>query len=290
MIAPGMLQDPVVRNWLGGVEPAWMLLDQASFAALQTPPSPTAGPIRLASDLSNEELQQSAVTRNALLLLRAAASGPGLKLTATGNLSRKVVAEMRELFSWPGFDKAEAFRLHKVVNEPDFLPLFFVRYLAQAGKLLRRHKDHLRTTPSGRQVVEAPHRQSLQAILFHIALWHLDLSYLGRGVHRGWPQEDAGIILWCLSVAADEWQTRERLTRMCTIPTKSVVASPWDTGSHAMEATILRPLWWFGLLDHRAEATGDDRFTQQHFYRKTEMFDRFLSFDVTLEIASGRRH
>jgi|GEM_PF-6994078 len=27
MVAPGMLQNPSVRNWLGGVEPAWTLLD-----------------------------------------------------------------------------------------------------------------------------------------------------------------------------------------------------------------------------------------------------------------------
>jgi hypothetical protein len=47
MVAPGMLQNPSVKHWLGGVEPAWPLLDQASFAALREPPSPTAGPIRL---------------------------------------------------------------------------------------------------------------------------------------------------------------------------------------------------------------------------------------------------
>ena len=62
----------------------------------------------------------------------------GLKLTATGNLSRTVVAEMVDLFEWPGFDKAEAFQLHKVVNEPDFLPLFFVRHVAEFAKLVRK--------------------------------------------------------------------------------------------------------------------------------------------------------
>ena len=94
MVAPGMLQNPSVKHWLGGVEPAWTLLDQASLAALREPPSPTAGPIRLAADLTEEEVEQSAVARNALILLRAATAGPGLKMTATGNLSRGVVAEM----------------------------------------------------------------------------------------------------------------------------------------------------------------------------------------------------
>jgi hypothetical protein len=288
MVAPGMLQNQVVRNWLAGIEPAWTLLDLASFNALRRPPSPTAGPIRLAADLADGEIQQSAVARNALILLRAAAEGPGLKMTATGNLSRGVVAEMCDLFTWPGFDKAEAFRLHKVINEPDFLPLFFVRHVAEAGKLVRRDKGHLKVTPAGRQLLKES-QQALQAVLFHLALWRLDLDYLGRGLHHGWPQHDIGIVLWSLSIAANAWQPPERLTRMCTIPINGVLESSWDTGSHAMEATVLRPLRWFGLLDYRQDDIPEQRFEKRHFYRKTLLFDRFLSFDVKLE-AAGPRH
>ncbi len=289
MVAPGMLQNPSVRNWLGGIEPAWTLLDLASFNALRRPPSPTAGPIRLAADLADGEIQQSAVARNALILLRAAAEGPGLKMTATRNLSRGVVAEMCELFTWPGFDKAEAFRLHKVINEPDFLPLFFVRHVAEAGKLVRRDKGHLKIASAGRKLLKEPHQQALQAVLFHLALWRLDLGYLGRGLHHGWPQHDIGIVLWSLSIAANDWQPPERLTRMCTIPINGVLESTWDTGSHAMEATVLRPLRWFGLLDYRQDDIPEQRFEKRHFYRKTPLFDRFLSFDVKLE-AAGPRH
>jgi hypothetical protein len=60
-----MLQNPSVKTWLAGVEPAWTLPDQASFAALHEPPSPMAGPIRLAADLTQAEVQQSAVALNA---------------------------------------------------------------------------------------------------------------------------------------------------------------------------------------------------------------------------------
>jgi hypothetical protein len=38
VVAPGMLQNPSVKTWLAGVEPAWTLLDQASFTALYEPP------------------------------------------------------------------------------------------------------------------------------------------------------------------------------------------------------------------------------------------------------------
>jgi hypothetical protein len=237
-----MLQNPSVKTWLGGIDPAWTLLEQDSFMAVRRRPSPTSGPIRLASDLAIEEIEQSAVARNTLVLLRAATQGPGLKMTATGNLSRRVVAKMCDLFTWPDFDRAGAFQFHKVINEPDFLPLFFVRHVAEAGKLLRRYRGHLRVTPAGRKMLEEPHQRALQAVLFHIALWHLDLEYLGWGLHHGWLQHDTGIILWSLSIAANDWQPRERLTRLCTIPITGVLERRWDTASYAMEAQILRPL------------------------------------------------
>jgi len=77
----------------------------------------------------------------------------GLKLTATGNLARSVVEEMRQSFEWPGHDKASAFALHKVVNEPDFMPLFFIRTTMQKAGLLQRRKGKLLPTNSGRELV-----------------------------------------------------------------------------------------------------------------------------------------
>ena len=285
-----MLGNPSVRTWLGGVEPVWTLLDQASFSALRHPPSPTAGPIRLAADLPQDELRRSAVARNALLLLRAAATGPGLKLMATDNLSRAVVARMCELFDWPGFDRAEAFRFHKAVNEPDFFPLFLLRQLGETSRLLRRGKGFLRTTPAGRRMLETADQGALQALLFRVAFWHLDLAPLGRGLLQDWPQRHAGVVLWCLSIAAAGWEPRERLTRMCAIPVSGVLDYPWDVGSWALDARLLRPLWWFGLLEHREEEVEGSRLEKRHTYRKSSLFDRFLSFDVRLDAVGGVRH
>jgi hypothetical protein len=138
---------------------------------------------------------------------------------------------------------------------PDFLPLFFLHHLAQAGKTLRKHKGRIMVTPAGRRMLEERNLGALQAVLFHIAFWHLDLGYLSRGLHHGWPQRDAGIVLWSLSIAANDWQPRERLTRLCTIPINGVLETTWDTASFAMEAQILRPLLWFGLLEYRDEKT-----------------------------------
>jgi hypothetical protein len=241
----------------------------------------------LASDLTDTEISLSPIARNMLLFLQRASVGEGLKLTGAGNLSRSVVAEMVDLFEWPEFDRAEAYRYHKVLNEPDFLPLFFVRHIATQAKLVRPYRGFLRPTQLGRDLLKEPQRSALQAILFHVTFWHADLSYFGRSMFGNWPQSDAGVLFWSLSVSASNWQTPEKLSRLCSIPIIGVLESTWDTGSMLVEARILRPLLWFGLLEYRSEAIPGVRLGQRHFYRKSELFDRFFAFNVEFEQPSS---
>ena len=57
-----------------------------------------------------------------------------------------------------------------------------------------------------------------------------------------------------------------------------------------MEAQILRPLVWFGLLEYHVEKIADSRFTARHYYRKGSLFDRLLAFDVKMDFAEVSRH
>jgi hypothetical protein len=285
---PGVLDNPRVRRWLGDIEPAWTALTYESFNELAAEPSATNTVLRLANDLTADELVGSSVARNTLVLLHHAAQEGGLKLTATGNLARSVVAKMIDQFDWPDFDSAGAFQFHKVINEPDFLPLHFVRLVAAGARLVRQNRGFLKPTALGRDLSKEPRRRALLAILFHVAGWHCDLSF-GRGLYGAWPQRDIGVVLWPLSVAARDWESPEKLTRLCAIPINGVLDAQWDTGSMAMEARILRPLLWFGLLEHRHDARPGDRYGGRHFYRKSALFDRFLRFEVEIERASSTR-
>src|SRR5258708_39773557 len=117
------------------------------------------------------------------------ASGPGgLKLTATGNLSRAVVAEMVKVIGWPGLDKSDLFAFHRVISEPDFLPVHLVRVLLQRTKLLRKQRDKLVPTRLGKKLLSPDQYGALHAILFHIALWHLNLGSFDRNPIYAWPQ------------------------------------------------------------------------------------------------------
>jgi hypothetical protein len=97
VVAPGFLQNPEVRRWLNGIEPAWTMLEFNSLNALRHEPSWGGNhAIRLDPKLTNTEISGSAVTANTLLLLRRAAETGGLKLTATGNLSQRAALSGRD--------------------------------------------------------------------------------------------------------------------------------------------------------------------------------------------------
>jgi hypothetical protein len=281
VVAPGFLTNPEVVRWLNGVEPAWTVLAFNSYSALHDEPWASNQTIRFVPTLTIADLSGSAVVGAARTLLRHAVDAGGLKLTATGNLSRAVVAEMCRAIEWPNFDKAEMFHVNKVINEPDFLPLHFLRVLMQTAKLFRKHKGMLLPTRLGNGLLSEERYGALQAILFHISIWHLNLGYFDRTPFASWPQGDAGVVLWSLSASANDWLDRETLTRLCTVPVIGVLESAWDLGSFAMEARILRPLTWFGLLEHRREPVA--RAVERHLYRKTPLFDRFVKFDVQVE-------
>jgi len=289
VVAPGFLENPEVRRWLNGVEPAWTMLEFNSLNALRHEPSGSNNAIRLEPDLADAEISGSAVTANALILLRRAAETGGLKLTATGNLSRAVVEEMFEIIKAPDYDKAELLRFHKVINEPDFLPLHFVHVLVKATKLVRTHRGKLIPTPLGRRMLAAERHGPLQALLFHVALWHMNLAYFDGYPLDSWPQSEVGVILWSLAASAHDWLPRETLTRLCATPVIGVLESQWDFGSSAMEARILRPLVWFGLLESRTGAKSATELVDPRLYRKTPLFDRFVKFDVQIE-GSDIRH
>jgi hypothetical protein len=76
-------------------------------------------------------------------------------------------------------------------------------------------------------------------------------------------------------------------------------AQPWSTaprrqhwvnhGSSAMEFRILRPLWWFGLLEARIQEKSANELVARRLYRKAPLFDRFVKFNVQIGGSDTRR-
>jgi hypothetical protein len=130
---------------------------------------------------------------------------------------------------------------------------------------------------------------ALNALLFHMTFWHLDISYFDRYPLGPWPQSHVGVVLWSLSASANDWLPREILARLCTVPINGILDAKWDFGSGATDFRILRPLVWFGLLECQTEGSPISAVTEKRLYRKAPLFDRFLKFDVQIE-RPGTRH
>jgi hypothetical protein len=89
MAATDFLHDPQVRKWLDGVEPAWTLLTFDSLRALRQEPSAGQAAIRIANDLSADEIADSALARNTFILLRQVIERCGLSLTTLQPVTRR---------------------------------------------------------------------------------------------------------------------------------------------------------------------------------------------------------
>ena len=156
------------------------------------------------------------------------------------------------------------------------------RLLDMAG-LLEGRAGLCQVTALGREMLGPGRRGALQAILFRHAFWHAELwrfiQTFPRGLPGRWPQDDMGVILWGLSHMAGEWQSVDTLATLCAVRDDSVANMHWNAEGTMFSGRVLGPLLWFGLLEWRLplDFLGDAR-----CWRKTALFDRFLSFDVRL--------
>ena len=286
-----MLRDPdmppVYEKWLGGVEPAWTILEPERIDALIGEPPFEDGAIRLAIDLTDDEIALSPMLRNALVLLRAAAEADGLKLTARGNLTRETVAAMREAMDWPGLLFEEKWRAGKQLREGHVEELRLVRELALMDGLLIRKDGKLRVGAAGRWALKG-RRERLQANFFRNCFWRVSLDLFGEPECGSWPQQQIGPALWSLATTGDRWQDTQTLMRLSVLPDEAVLRNPDWVAPALFVLRVLRPLRWFGLVESRDE---DATRRGRGMWRKTPLFDRFLAFDPgVVRIGEGPVH
>ena len=207
----GMLYTP--RSGRGsaassGVDPGTRQLLRAP-----TPP-PTAGPSR--SPRPDADVSVDPPSR----ATRCAAPGrgrrgPGLRLTAAGNLSgpswrRCATCSTGRGSIVPGVPVPQG------GPAPDF---FRVPAAAVVGQRLRAGQGLLDHRPA--ENVETAGPVALQGSCPR-RVWHLDLAPLGRGLLHELPQRYAGVVLWCCR-SPPLLAPRERLARMCSSPRNGVL-------------------------------------------------------------------
>jgi hypothetical protein len=291
MVKPGFLKNDDVIRWLGGIEPMWTHLEFESYCHLRRRPDEDDAAMQLATDLTEAEARSSPIVVVMLALLRMAGERGGAKLTAGGVLTRAVITPIAEICDAYGYDLELIRSVTRVLNEADVWPAELCRHIAAELGFVRRAGRSLVLTTKGRTILKAGGSGDLMARLFEMVFWRINLGHWDGYPVPTWPQSDIGVIAWSLAHTAAAWETPARLARFSTIPVIGVLEAKNDFAGHALELRILRMLALFGLLETRKDPNPPDRFLAPQQYRKTVLYDRFFSFDVSLEpIEIGTRH
>ncbi len=242
-------------------------------------------PLRLRGDLELGEVAGTQFYNQTRIFLRLLAEeSKGTPLTAIGNLKLATVARMCERMEWPR-QRVEFFRNvgARRMTEEDVFPLHLIRVVCDCGRLIRRRHNRLFVVKRALRLLADDRAGQFYRHLFLVFFREFNLDYMPAGREVPLVQESMAVVLWRLSVVANEWIPADRLPdelflesvrRQVVRPSSFPEEADWVIASH-----ILRPLQWFGLLE--GDPPLDDRrlLRDPVRYRKTPLFDRFISFE-----------
>lgn len=250
------------------------------------------GALRLNSTLPLDSLADARTLVNARTLLALLEERGEVRATGAGNLPRAAVADLVERMEWPDGFLEDLHRYNKVLNEDDVFPLHVLRVLLGLAGLLKLRKGRFSRTRRGADLAAESRAGELFALLFRTQFRTMNLGYLNPRLPDA-PifQRTVAFSLHRFGQVAKGWKTPEELARPILLPVvrAEVPPGPWgDRLPWMIESQLLRPLVGFGLAEVR-EVPRKERLSPNHAYRKTRLFDRFLSWDLSAQGMGGGR-
>jgi hypothetical protein len=238
-----------------------------------------AGPCLMNEGLSLSDLAATSVVPNARILM-AELDGAGAKLTAKGNLNRKLVESLVDRCQWQDYPAERVRNMNKVVNADDYPPVLYLHAVLKLGGLARTEKGFFKLTKKGKALLPEEAAGKLQAALLCTTFTRYNPAFLDRYDLKDIFSWQIALILYLIGQFNDDWRLADALMRSVTIPCKEAHKArtpdiPWRT----FEARVLRYLRWFGLIEEKPAAANDD-WWQPKLYRKTALYDRMLTFRV----------
>ena len=279
-----------MSDWPGGVEPVWNLLEPESARALRAEPAADNPGLRLAADLPDEAFGESAFVRNALIALELIANEFLPRFTEKGHFGRDMVASMREAMTWPGMEATEQFRTGKALREGDVWELHLLHRLMELAGLMDGRAFLGQLTPLGHEMREPGRRGALQALLFRHLFWRADLSRVRGDV--------SARVAWAVAAGRYRRDPLGAFQRGRRVAERGHPQGA-DRGSRrcgredALECggfDVRGPRPGAAALVRAARIPGTSRYLAEVGWRKTPLFDRFLSFDVRLARDRGAPH
>jgi len=235
--------------------------------------------VYLTPALARQELVGSPLAINGMKLLSYIDKNGGVPLTQSlGAFHRKCVEWAAHEFQWPGYEPEILYSVNKVLNEPDFPPLYMLHWALQDLRIIRHYKGMALLTKRGRSVLG--NHGELQAVL---AEW-----ILAEPLQDNLSPEAAALfwdlrhMLGVISNRLGDWVTLGVFTEWALPVDLFPFGGPLGRRHEAsffIARNFVRPLTWLGMLEESPmNAPGTSMMDRQ--FRKTIIFDRF--FRITL--------
>ena len=225
--------------------------------------------------LSKVDLAGSTICVCAMKVLQYAQANGGIILTKSGNLYRKFVEWAAEDFRWPGFEPEELYAVNKVLNEPDFPPLFKLHEILLKARLIRHYKGRAVVTRAGASVIG--HDAQLQIIL----ATHLLKSPMGDNPHANAMFWNLGHILEVVASRLGDWvrigDFADWAIPVDLFPTTRGTGQRFEACLF-VAFDLVRPMVWLGLIDDGSTTQRQSVPVEDRLIRKTQLFDSFVRF------------
>lgn len=265
-------------------------LDFFVEALLRTDWESPLGPMRLATDLSREELSSSRFFLNSRIFLEVLASEKALA-TATGNLTRAFVGAIFDRLAISEYERQMTRSVCKVINELDVWPLHVARIICECAKLIIRRNRAFQLTKLGRELLHEERAGELYRRMFIAYFRKFDLRYAFHLREVRSFQQTIAVILWRLSIVARDWVSVRGLAPQLLLPEvladlHVAMINPHDTEEWIFGGYVLDPLCDFGLIEtkvtHRVP-----RVEENDLIRTTELWNRFIKFSPGIAAVSS---
>ena len=222
--------------------------------------------------------------RNAMKVLQFANDTGGIPLTkAHSNFHRKFVNWAAVEFDWPGHELEELYAVNKVLNEPDFPPLFEMHSLLMGTRLMRHYKGKAVITKAGKAYLGQ--YGELQALFMDAMM----ASPFGADEATNTFFWDVEHFIGVMSNRLDKLVKVEELAQWL-VPVSLFKAPEWSTPDKQaalfVALHVVRPLVWLGLIDDGAKAQSRTGLFGERFVKKTPLFDRFVKI-VAVSVMEG---
>lgn len=246
----------------------------------------STGALRVADDMSLDDLRDVAFLADARTLMRFVAEHAPVKLTAHGNLPRAAVAtlvpQLRMLRDEDDEEQADSpFPPPPIRNEGDVRRLVVLRHVLLFARILTKRKG-LWLSKRGEQLLADGEAGALNALLFRTFFQSFDLRYLSGDNRHAGLQQTIAFSFHQLGQGGAEWVSAESLAERAWLessrdPMSALELEFGDMRHYAFQNRVLEPLVMFGLLERR-RIRGAERRQYRAEYRRTVLFQRVLRF------------